>query len=118
MEPFFWPPTRKKLPGKHGQQDLIAAPAAPGETSKPFQDKHFPTWHGFRSVSCEPRLGRALAVRKGIRRRAWEGFGSRIIEGENHRWRIRFSSDFRGRWCWNGRSMSSPTTSRTSTPIG
>jgi hypothetical protein len=28
MEPFFCPPTRKKLPGKHGQQDLIAAPAA------------------------------------------------------------------------------------------
>src|ERR1700682_6251108 len=27
MEPFFCPSTRKKLPGKHGQQDLIAAPA-------------------------------------------------------------------------------------------
>jgi hypothetical protein len=28
MEPFFCPSTGKKLPGKHGQQDLIAAPAA------------------------------------------------------------------------------------------
>src|SRR3954454_6736416 len=28
---------------------------------------------------------------------------------------MRFSSDFRGRWCWNGRWMSSPTTSPTST---
>jgi hypothetical protein len=26
MEPFFCPSTRKKLPGKHGQQHLIAAP--------------------------------------------------------------------------------------------
>jgi hypothetical protein len=29
MEPFFCPPTGKKLPGKHGQQDLIAAPKSP-----------------------------------------------------------------------------------------
>jgi hypothetical protein len=29
MEPFFCLPTRKKLPGKHGQQDLIAAPKTP-----------------------------------------------------------------------------------------
>jgi hypothetical protein len=29
MEPFFCPSTRKKLPGKHGQQDLIAARTAP-----------------------------------------------------------------------------------------
>src|SRR5215217_684390 len=46
---------------------------------------------------------------------AWEG-SMRIVEGENHRWRTRFSSDYRDRWCWNGRWMSSPTTSRTSTP--
>jgi hypothetical protein len=25
MESFFWPATGKKLPGKHGQQELIAA---------------------------------------------------------------------------------------------
>src|SRR3979411_3165060 len=61
MEPFFWPSTREKLPGKHGQQDLIAAPAAPGQTSKPFQNKHFPTWHGFRSVV--------------LRTAAWESLG-------------------------------------------
>jgi hypothetical protein len=29
MESFFCPATGKKLPGKHGQQDLIAARAAP-----------------------------------------------------------------------------------------
>jgi hypothetical protein len=29
MESFFCPSTRKKLPGKHGQQDLIAARAIP-----------------------------------------------------------------------------------------
>jgi hypothetical protein len=28
MEPFFCAPARKKLPGKHSQQDLIAAPSA------------------------------------------------------------------------------------------
>jgi hypothetical protein len=28
MEPFFCPSARKKLPGKHGQQDLIAGGAA------------------------------------------------------------------------------------------
>jgi hypothetical protein len=26
MESFFWMPAGKKLPGKHGQQDLIAVP--------------------------------------------------------------------------------------------
>jgi hypothetical protein len=29
MEPFFCASTRKKLPGKHGQQDLIAARSNP-----------------------------------------------------------------------------------------
>jgi hypothetical protein len=48
MEPFFCPSTRKKLPGKHGQQDLIAAPQRPGKTANPFQHRYFPTWHGFR----------------------------------------------------------------------
>jgi hypothetical protein len=33
MESFFCRSTRKKLPGKHGQQDLIAAPAAPRQNS-------------------------------------------------------------------------------------
>jgi hypothetical protein len=28
MEPFDCAPARKKLPGKHGQQDLSAAPEA------------------------------------------------------------------------------------------
>jgi hypothetical protein len=33
MEPFFCPSTRKKLPGKHGQQDLIAALSAARQNS-------------------------------------------------------------------------------------
>jgi hypothetical protein len=33
MEPFFCPPGGKKLPGKHGQQDLSAARKECGETA-------------------------------------------------------------------------------------
>jgi hypothetical protein len=36
MEPFFCPSTRKKLPGKHGQQDLSAAPAGPRQITQAF----------------------------------------------------------------------------------
>jgi hypothetical protein len=36
MEPFFCPSSRKKLPGKHDQQDLIAALTATGKTANPF----------------------------------------------------------------------------------
>src|SRR5258707_10789720 len=45
------------------------------ETSNSFQNRYFPNWHGFRSDCSEPRLGRALAVRRIRERRAWEGFG-------------------------------------------
>src|SRR5260370_36057799 len=45
------------------------------ETSNSFQNRSFPNWHGFRSDCSEPRLGRALAVRRIRERRAWEGFG-------------------------------------------
>jgi hypothetical protein len=37
MEPFFCPPTRKKLPGKHGQQDLIAASQNPLPITQAFE---------------------------------------------------------------------------------
>jgi hypothetical protein len=37
MEPFFCPPTRKKLPGKHGQQDLIAALPYPLSIAQVFE---------------------------------------------------------------------------------
>src|SRR3954469_23260452 len=30
----------------------------PAATSKPLQNRRFPLWHGIRSASCEPRLGR------------------------------------------------------------
>jgi hypothetical protein len=62
MEPFFCPATGKKLPGKHGQQDLIAARAAPLETSKPFQHRYFLNWHGFRSDVGELKAWESLPV--------------------------------------------------------
>jgi hypothetical protein len=48
MEPFFCSATGKKLPGKHGQQHLSAAPKIPGKTANILQNMHFQTWHGFR----------------------------------------------------------------------
>src|ERR1700681_493580 len=81
MEPFFCPLTRKKLPGKHGQQDLIAAPPTPRETSKPFQNKHFPTWHGFRSVSCRTAAWESLAVRKRDPQTSLGGLGCGSLKG-------------------------------------
>jgi hypothetical protein len=41
MEPFFCPSTRKKLPGKHGQQDLIAAPQRPWQIIQALQISMF-----------------------------------------------------------------------------
>src|SRR3954468_19475574 len=93
---------------------LLPPRVQPGKTPNLFKILNYQTWHNFRSVTGEPRLGRALAVRTDPQT-AWEGL-MRIVEGENYRWRMRFSSDFRGRWCWNGKWMSSPTMSRTSTP--
>jgi hypothetical protein len=49
MESFFWAPTGKKLPGKHGQQDLIAALKSPFQNDKPLKLFHISKWHGFRS---------------------------------------------------------------------
>jgi hypothetical protein len=63
MESFFCPSTRKKLPGKHGQQDLSAARRGLPETPKPFKIRHFPTWHGFRFVECGTAAWESLAVR-------------------------------------------------------
>jgi hypothetical protein len=37
MDCFFWFAGRKNLPGKHGQQSLIAALAERDEISKPLQ---------------------------------------------------------------------------------
>jgi hypothetical protein len=52
MESFDWPKDRlktgKKLPGKHGQQDLSAALAGLAETPKHLTQLHFSKWHGFR----------------------------------------------------------------------
>jgi hypothetical protein len=48
MEPFDCAATGKKLPGKHGQQDLSAAPFGLFETPNFLKGLNFPTWHGFR----------------------------------------------------------------------
>src|SRR6266481_9445955 len=72
MEPFFCPSTRKKLPGKHGQQNLIAAPAKHLSHSR---TDIFRIGTAFALINSEPRLGRALAVRTIRGRRAWEGSG-------------------------------------------
>jgi hypothetical protein len=37
MESFFCSPTGKKLPGKHGQQDLIAASQNPLPITQAFE---------------------------------------------------------------------------------
>src|SRR5258706_3108013 len=78
MESFIWPSTRKKLPGKHGQQDLIASLTGTAETPNPFQHRYFLNWHGFRSVYSEPRAWESLAVRDDPLLEAWEGFCPRI----------------------------------------
>src|SRR5437660_1505277 len=49
MEPFFYRCGGKKLPGKHGQQDLIAAWPAPAFPSRYLKKQHFSKWHGIRS---------------------------------------------------------------------
>jgi len=52
----------------------------PRETSKPFQNKHFPTWHGFRSVTCRTAgLGEPFRFEKLIRETSLGGQRVRII---------------------------------------
>jgi len=97
MEPFYCLSTRKKLPGKHGQQDLIAALDTSGETSKSFQNKYFQLGTAFALSLSNRGLGEPFRFEKWIRERAWEGNACGSFGGENHRWRIRFSSDYRGR---------------------
>jgi hypothetical protein len=60
MEPFFCAAGGKKLPGKHGQQDLIAALQTSPRLFNQLNLFKFSDWHGFRSNFSEPpRLGRA-----------------------------------------------------------
>src|SRR5271169_3119463 len=79
MEPFFWVAAGKKLPGKHGQQDLIAAPTISFLSIKLLKNIRFIEWHGFRSDLGEPRLGRAL--RFSDPQAAWEGKGYGSFRG-------------------------------------
>ena len=59
---------------------LLPPPRPPGETSKPFQNKHFPTWHGFRSVCLRTAgLGEPFRFEKLIRETSLGGQRLRII---------------------------------------
>src|SRR5713101_2941519 len=59
---------------------LLPPPRPPGETSKPFQNMHFPTWHGFRSVcSRTAGLGEPFRFEKWIRGTSLGGQRLRII---------------------------------------
>src|ERR1700761_9344414 len=75
MESFDCPPGRKKLPGKHGQRDLSAAPATPlliiqaSENTSLSQLARL----SLRRGRERRRLGRAGAVRSDRRR----GLGER-----------------------------------------
>src|SRR4030081_289590 len=85
MESFFCSPGRKKLPGKHGQQDLSADPVLSGKTPNSFKNLRFPTWHGFRSDHSEPRLGRAwrfAQIRKRPGRARCASSKGRTTDGE------------------------------------
>src|SRR5258708_38119258 len=89
--------------------------ADPAKHLSPSKIVVFPVGTGFADKSANPPgLGEPATVYE-IRQQAWESGAFRIAEGEPYRCRIRFSSDFRGRWCWNDRWMSSPTMLRTST---
>jgi hypothetical protein len=70
----------------------------PCKTPKPFKNQHFLNWHGFRSDVGEPggAWESPLTVCE-IRKLSLGEPRTDRFEGENHRWRIRFSSDFRGR---------------------
>src|SRR5579871_3941279 len=91
MEAFFCAVSGKKLPGKHGQQDLSACPRAPSKTSKRLRPLHFPSWHDIRSPhdgeaarAWESRCGSEIGRRtvwEGCPRRAWSKKG-RTTDGE------------------------------------
>src|SRR5690349_15315542 len=71
MESFELRATGKKLPGKHGQQDLSAARFRRPQTPKRFKTLNFSTWHGIRSVFGEPHgLGEPGFI--GVGGDAWE----------------------------------------------
>jgi hypothetical protein len=48
MEPFFYRWGRKNLPGKHGQQAVIAACPHPDFFPNKLNTHRFQTWHGIR----------------------------------------------------------------------
>jgi hypothetical protein len=97
MEPFVYLSTGKKLPGKHGQQVLIAALPPSRKNSQAVIKQ---------AISNLARLSLCVWRTAGLgepggstdpKTLAWEGDGSDHATGENHRWRMPFSSDFHGR---------------------
>ena len=80
MEPFFCPSTRKKLPGKHGQQDLIAAlRAARANHLSPSNIDVFQSGTAFALTPLRTAAWESSALRR-FRKTAWEG-SARIIQG-------------------------------------
>src|SRR6266852_1667659 len=80
MEPFVCPSTRKKLPGKHGQQDLIAAPSAPRRNIQALPEQAFSNLA--RLSLCLQRtagLGEPFRFEKLIRETSLGGQRLRII---------------------------------------
>jgi hypothetical protein len=82
------------LPGRYGQQDLIAELSAPVRFHNELKILSFQTWHGFRYILDDRKAWESLRSET-IRQRL--GGPDADLRGENHRWRIPFSSDYRGR---------------------
>jgi hypothetical protein len=91
---FFWSRTGKILPGKHGQQDLIAARRALAFSPIYLKSNKFQNWHDPRITQSEPD--------------AWEsrwfneppsalGEADRGFARGELRWRTRLSSRYRAK---------------------
>jgi|SRR5579863_1603884 hypothetical protein len=99
MEAFFCAATGKKLPGKHGQQDLSAALKIPLSISQAVE-MIFISGLARLSLCTQPnREGLGEPDRfEGSGKAAWEGISlTDRLRGEPKRWRMRFSSDYRGK---------------------
>jgi hypothetical protein len=63
------------------------------QPSNLLKNSHFLSWHGFRWENGEPAGLGQPSVRPEIGDAAWESSSRGSHEGENQRWRMRFSSD-------------------------
>ncbi len=116
MESLIHRSTGKNLPTSMVNTSLLRRPRDTRKYGQPSE-----TTSDFRSGTAFAEDARAAAglgepgAGQIETTRAWESRG-RFTSGEIDRWRIRFSSDCRGKSRSNASSASSRTTSRTSTP--